>query len=185
MIDRTDTIIRHSPSYVPFHPPPSPTSTPISTDCDEPYPHSHWLQCFQRKRCSVWSFCCCLSFYNCIVQLGFLPRESPIAFPGESKLRQSSATQTTVHARYFSVSRILRTLTGTTGSLTCAHILMPATAHRYHSRICTEVDSGRKIPCRTGTSNLRQRRAGPTLYQLSYILILKPSLLLKVQCNTK
>ena len=32
-----------------------------------------------------------------------------------------------------------------------------------------KVDSGRKIPYRTGESNLRQRRAGPTLYQLSYI----------------
>ena len=32
-----------------------------------------------------------------------------------------------------------------------------------------KVDSGRKIPCRTAESNLRQRRAGPTLYHLSYI----------------
>ena len=32
-----------------------------------------------------------------------------------------------------------------------------------------KVDSGTKIPCRTGEMNLRQRRAGPTLYQLSYI----------------
>ena len=32
-----------------------------------------------------------------------------------------------------------------------------------------KVDSGRKIPCRTGESNLRRRRAGPMLYQLSYI----------------
>ena len=32
-----------------------------------------------------------------------------------------------------------------------------------------KIDSGRKIPCCTGESNLRQRRAGPTLYQLSYI----------------
>ena len=31
-----------------------------------------------------------------------------------------------------------------------------------------KVDSGRKIPCRIGESNLRQRRAGPMLYQLSY-----------------
>ena len=31
-----------------------------------------------------------------------------------------------------------------------------------------KVDSGRKIPCRTGESNLPQRHAGPTLYQLSY-----------------
>ena len=32
-----------------------------------------------------------------------------------------------------------------------------------------KVDSGNEIACRTGESNLRQRRAGPTLYQLSYI----------------
>ena len=33
-----------------------------------------------------------------------------------------------------------------------------------------KVDSGRKIPCRTGDSNLRRRRAGPMLYyQLSFI----------------
>ena len=32
-----------------------------------------------------------------------------------------------------------------------------------------KVVSGRKIPCRTGKSNLPQRRASPTLYQLSYI----------------
>ena len=34
-----------------------------------------------------------------------------------------------------------------------------------------KVDSGRKIPCRTGEWNLPQRRAGPTLCQLSYIPI--------------
>ena len=33
-----------------------------------------------------------------------------------------------------------------------------------------KVDSGRKIPCRTGESTLSQRRAGPTIYQFSYIL---------------
>ena len=32
-----------------------------------------------------------------------------------------------------------------------------------------KVDFGRKIPCPTGESNLPQRRAGPTLYQLSCI----------------
>ena len=32
-----------------------------------------------------------------------------------------------------------------------------------------KVDLGRKIPRRTGKSNLRQQRAVPTLYQLSYI----------------
>ena len=34
-----------------------------------------------------------------------------------------------------------------------------------------KVDSRGKIPFRTGESNLRQRRAGPMLYQLSYILM--------------
>ena len=45
------------------------------------------------------------------------------------------------------------------------------------SRGCTDtvresaliVDSGRKIPCRTGESNQRWQRAGPMLYQLGYI----------------
>ena len=32
-----------------------------------------------------------------------------------------------------------------------------------------KVGSARKIPCRLGESNLRQRCAGPMFYQLSYI----------------
>ena len=55
----------------------------------------------------------------------------------------------------------------------CAQMLMHAIAHggvRTHVReSALKVDSGRKIPCRTGESNLRQRCAGPMLYQLSYI----------------
>ena len=43
-----------------------------------------------------------------------------LLFPGESQLRQGLATQPTVHAGYFSVPIIHRTLTLTTGSLTCA-----------------------------------------------------------------
>ena len=35
-------------------------------------------------------------------------------------------------------------------------------------------DSGRNIPCRIGESSLRRRRAGPMLFQLSYIPISKP-----------
>ena len=50
---------------------------------------------------------------------------------------------------------------------------MHAIAHgcvRTHVReSALKVDSGRKTPCRSGESNLRQQRAGPTLYQLSYI----------------
>ena len=48
---------------------------------------------------------------------------------------------------------------------------------RNCSRGCTDtvresalkVFSGRKISCCTGESNVRQRRADPTLYQLSYV----------------
>ena len=32
-----------------------------------------------------------------------------------------------------------------------------------------KVDSGSKIPCRTGELNLRETGAGPTFYQLGYI----------------
>ena len=110
---------------------------------------------------------------NCIVPMGFLSWEVRVAFPGESQLRQSSATKPTVHAECLSVSIIHRTLTWTTGSLTCAQMLMRAIAHgdvRTHVReSALKVDSGRKIPCRTGESNLRRLRAGPTIYQLSYL----------------
>ena len=61
-------------------------------------------------------------FYNCIVPIGFLPWEIRVAFPEESQLRESCATKSTVHAGCFSVSMIHRTLTGITGSLTCAQI---------------------------------------------------------------
>ena len=103
----------------------------------------------------------------CIVPLGFLPWEIRVAFSGESQLRHSRASQPTVHAEYFSVSTIHRTLAWTTGSLTRAQMLIHAIAHvgcrdtvRESART---TDSGeRKIPCHTGESNLRQRRAGVT-----------------------
>ena len=67
-----------------------------------------------------------------------------------------------------SVSIIHRTLTWTTGSLTCAQMLMHAIAHgdvRTHVReSALKVDSGRKIPRLTGESNMRQRRDGPMLW---------------------
>ena len=105
-------------------------------------------------------------FYNCIVTRGFLPWEVRVAFPGESQLRQSRAIPPTVHAGCFSVSIIYQILTRTTGSLTRAQILKHAIAHggvRTHVReSALKVDSGRKIHCRTGESNLR-RRAGAIL----------------------
>ena len=97
----------------------------------------------------------------------FLPWEIQVAFPGESQLRQSRAIQPTVRAGCLSVSIIHRTLTRTTGSLTCAQMLMHAIAHRgvrTHVReSALKVDSWRKIPYRTGESNLPQRRDGPML----------------------
>ena len=66
-----------------------------------------------------------------------------VAFPGESQLRQSRATQPTVHTGCFSVSIIHQTLTWTTGSwtITCTQMLMHVIAHggvRTHIRVCTE-----------------------------------------------
>ena len=61
-------------------------------------------------------------FYNCIVPMGFLPWEIRVAVPGESQLRQSRASQPTMHAGCLSVSIIHRTLTWATWSLTCLAI---------------------------------------------------------------
>ena len=62
-------------------------------------------------------------FCNVIVPLGLLPGEIRVMFPRESQLRQSRATQTTVHAWCFNFSAIHLTLTWTTGSLTCVYDL--------------------------------------------------------------
>ena len=101
----------------------------------------------------------------------FPHEKNRVAFPGESQLRQSRATHLRVHAGCFCVSIIQRTLTWSTGFLTCAQMLMHAVAHegvRTHVReSALQEESGRKIPRRTGESNLPQRRDGPTLYQLS------------------
>ena len=76
-------------------------------------------------------------------------------------------------AGYVCVAIIHRTLTRTTGSLTCTQMLMHTTAHwgvRTNVReSALKVDRGKHIPCHTGVPNLGQRRAGPTLCQLSYI----------------
>ena len=47
-----------------------------------------------------------LLFTTVFLQVGFLPWKTRVAFPGESQLRQSRATQPTVHAGCFSVSLI-------------------------------------------------------------------------------
>ena len=67
--------------------------------------------------------------HNCIVPMEFLPWENRVAFPEESQLRQCRATQSTARVGYFRASIIHRTQTWTTGSLTCAQMLMHAIAH--------------------------------------------------------
>ena len=93
--------------------------------------------------------------------------------PGESQLRQSRATQPTVHAGCLSVSIIHRTLDT---DYTIFNVRADVNACDC-TQGCTDtvresalkVDSGRKIPCHTRESNLPQRRAGPTFYRLCYI----------------
>ena len=70
----------------------------------------------------------------------------------------------------FCVATIHRTLTRTTGSLTCAQMRLHTGVYGHRKReSALKVDSRRKIPCRTGESNVRRRHAGPMLYQLSDI----------------
>ena len=112
-----------------------------------------------------------LFFYYCIVLLEFLPWEIRVAFPGESQLRQSRATQPTVHAGSvfpnppnsgmdYRISNVRTDVNACDCTPGCTDIVRES---------ALKVDSGRKIPCRTWDWNLPQQRAGPTLYQLSYI----------------
>ena len=127
-----------------------------------------------------------ISFYKCVVPMGFLPWEIRVAFPGESQLQQSRATQPTMHAGCLSV---LHNPSNSDIDYRIFNVSTDVTACGC-TRGCTDtvrvsvlkVDSGRKIPCRTEESNLPQRRAGPTLYQLSYIPT--PSVSFKRQLKT-
>ena len=68
-------------------------------------------------------FCCCFVYFLQLYCLnGIFPMGNSAAFPVESQLRQGRTTQPTVHAGCLSVSIIHRTLTWTTGSLTCTHM---------------------------------------------------------------
>ena len=123
---------------------------------------------------------------NCIVPLALLSRKIRVAFPGESQLQQSRATQPTMHAGCLSV---LHNPSNSDIDYRIFNVSSDVTACGC-TRGCTDtvrvsvlkVDSGRKIPCRTEESNLPQRRAGPTLYQLSYIPT--PSVSFKRQLKT-
>ena len=112
------------------------------------------------------------TFYNGIVPMGSFSWEIQVAFPGKSQLRQIRATQPTVHAGYFSVSIFHRTLNMDYRSFNVRTDVNVCDCTRGCTDIVKEsapkVDSGRKIPCHTGESNLRQRRAGLMLYRVSY-----------------
>ena len=118
------------------------------------------------------------SFNDCIVPLGFFPWEIQVAFPGESQLRQSRTTQHTVHAGCFSISIIRRTLTWTTGSLTCAQVLMHAFAHggvRTHRKLTLGEKSLAAPGNRTSVSGVtvwcsNQQSYIPTHYTCSNVL---------------
>ena len=88
------------------------------------------------------------AFYSYIDQMGFSHGKFGVSFPGESQLRQSRATQPTLHVGCFSTSIIHQTLTWTTGSLTCTQLLMQAITQggvQTHVReSALKVDSGRK-----------------------------------------
>ena len=69
--------------------------------------------------------------YSCIVPVRLLPWKIRVALPGKSKPRQSRATryQPTVHAGCLSVSIIHQTLTRTTESVMCPHMLIHSITH--------------------------------------------------------
>ena len=110
--------------------------------------------------------------------MGFLPWEIRAAFPGECQLRQSRAPQTTVHAGCFKYFHNPPNSDIDYGIFNVRTVVNTFDCTRGHTDTVREsalkVDSGRKIPCRSGESNLRQRRAGPMLYHLSYVHVPPP-----------
>ena len=98
----------------------------------------------------------------------FRPREVRVAFPGGSQLRQSRATQPIVHAGCLCVFIIHRTLTWTTGSLTCTQMLMQAFAQggvRTHVRGPghSAKSAGGRLHLNTYTPFTHRSRSGLTM----------------------
>ena len=99
-----------------------------------------------------------------------------MGYSGCFPLGKPAATQPTVHAACFRVSLIQQTTANSDTDCRIFNVHTDVTACDC-TQGCTDtvresalkVGSGRKIPSRTGESNLPQRRAGPELYPLSYI----------------
>ena len=102
---------------------------------------------------------------------GISPIGNRVVLPGESQLRQSRATQPTYGACW--VFKCFHNPPNSDMDYRIFNVHMEANACGCTRDTVREsalkVDSGRNIPCRTGESNLRQRRAGPMFYQMSYI----------------
>ena len=120
---------------------------------------------------SLTSAICCVFFlfffYNCIVPMGFLPWEIRVAFPGESHLQQSRVTQPRVHAGCFECFQTPPNSDMDHGIFNVRTVVNACDCARGCTDTVREsaikVDSWRKIPRRTGESNLSRRRAGPML----------------------
>ena len=98
--------------------------------------------------------------------MGFLSWEirSP-PLPGESQLRQSRATQPTVHTGCLIIHNPLNSdmdygIFNVRTDVNACDCTLGCTDTLRDSAL--KVDSWRKIPCRTGESNLRRQRALPT-----------------------
>ena len=109
-------------------------------------------------------------FFRLYRPIGIPPTENSAAFPEESQLRQSRATQNYGACWVFLVFFIIH-------RMDCGIFIVRRDVNACDcTRECTDtvresalkVDSERKIPCRNGESNLPRRRASPMLYQLSY-----------------
>ena len=128
----------------------------------------HWL--FPAAKITQWRFLFNFFLTTVLSQWDFSHGKFGLLFPGKASCDRVALPSLLCMLGDFSVSIIHRTLTWTTGSFTCAQMLISIRLHtggvRTHVReSALKTDCGRKIPFRTGESNRRQRRAGPMLYQ--------------------
>ena len=122
-------------------------------------------------------------FFDCVVELFFsfgttvlyqwdFSHGKSSCLPRGSQLRQSRATQATVHAGCFCVSIIHQTdmdyeIFNVRTDVNACDCAWGCTDTLRESAL--KGDSGRKIPCHTRKTNQHRGRAGPMLYQLNYI----------------
>ena len=114
----------------------------------------------------------CFFFMTVLSRGDFFYGKFGVFCPGKASCN-SCAIQPTVHAGCFTVSVIHQTL-DTDYSIFNMHTGVNVSdctggCTDYIREPALKVDSGRKIPCRTGESNLNEWPANLTLYHLSYL----------------